>query len=137
MLSKDTHRKSATCIKAKPVPVFYSTVSRIRPTVKIALVFLAPAIFTAAIGISAAHAETVFDAGSTATILAQQSAPRGGGNGAGRPPREAMEACAEQSSGSACGFIGRDGQKIPGTCSAPEANVPLACTPADRPQNRG
>lgn len=134
MFTKDTRSNKAARAHARKIPVYYSSVMRIRPAAKVVVAMLLAAMFGTVIGMSAAHAETARSGDDTTTILAQQSQPGGAGNRPGRPPREAMEACAEQASGSACGFAGRDGQQITGTCRAPEADVPPACVPAEMPQ---
>lgn len=50
------------------------------------------------------------------------------------PPPEALEACASLSEGDACGFSGRDGETLAGTCFAPPSDdVELACRPDNAP----
>lgn len=53
------------------------------------------------------------------------------------PPPEALAACKSQSAAAACSFAGRDGNKVNGTCWAPESK-PLACRPNETPgRNNG
>ncbi|PZX12716.1 hypothetical protein [Celeribacter halophilus] len=82
----------------------------------------------------AAQAETrTMDFASTADgylILAQSS-----GGQQQRPPSEAMDACSGKSSGASCSFSGRDGESMSGTCSSPDSNAPLACTPEGGPRS--
>jgi hypothetical protein len=64
---------------------------------------------------------------------AQADAPQGS-SGAGQqqgPPREAIAACANSSSGAQCSFT-NDRGSVSGTCWAPEGK-PLACKPAGNP----
>ena len=69
-------------------------------------------------------------------LVALTAAPPSGGGGEGgkdrppRPPREAIEACEDLDAGDACGFLGRDGDTVEGTCWQPDASKPLACRPA-------
>ena len=127
--------------RATDVAVYYSSVPRLRPATRtIAILLMLATLATvlgSLLGQSRAHAEPALSSSDRAMmVLAQQSAPKGPGGspGGGRPPREAMDACAKQASGSTCGFAGRDGQQITGICGAPEANLPLACMPADMPK---
>lgn len=55
------------------------------------------------------------------------------------PPPEAIAACAELAEGSACGFEGRRGDSLTGSCFAPpREDAALACRPAGgRPRDRG
>lgn len=54
-----------------------------------------------------------------------------------RPPPEAIESCAEQSEGAACGFSGRHGEDVNGTCMVPpRVEAPLACNPGGGPPDR-
>ena len=131
MFTQDTRSIKATRARVKEIPVYHSSVARMRPTAKVVVAMLMAAMFGTVIGMSAAHAGTDYSDTGTNMVLAQQSQSGGSGNRPGRPPQEALEACAEQTSGSACGFSGPDGQQIPGTCRSPQANVPLACAPAD------
>lgn len=73
---------------------------------------------TAVVPVLAAGGDTFLD---METDLAQQSRP-------GRPPREAMEACAEKASGDACSFTGPKGP-VSGTCRTPKSSAPAACVP--------
>jgi hypothetical protein len=57
-------------------------------------------------------------------------------NGRRRPPREAMEACKEKSSGASCEFSGKHG-KISGKCWSPDSSKPLACKPDHAPSQEG
>ncbi|PRQ09667.1 hypothetical protein [Enhygromyxa salina] len=68
------------------------------------------------------------------TLLA--NAPGGSdGDHPPRPPREAVEACADRASGDACSFEGREGETVNGSCFTPDADKPLACRP-DHPPPR-
>jgi hypothetical protein len=134
MFTQDTRLKSATRVKAKEIPIYYSSALRIRPKAKIVIVMLVAAMFGTIVGMSVARAETVETAGDIPMIVARQSAPRGPADHRGPPPREAIAACANQTAQSACSFSGRDNQNVQGTCLAPESDVPLACVPADMPQ---
>jgi hypothetical protein len=58
-----------------------------------------------------------------------------GGDCPPRPPREAVEACADKASGDSCSFEGREGEAVTGSCFSPEADKPLACRP-DHPPPR-
>lgn len=46
-----------------------------------------------------------------------------------RPPREAIEACAQKQAGDACQFQGRRGEQLKGKCWAPSKQHVLACLP--------
>ncbi|MCP4489463.1 MAG: hypothetical protein GY820_19440 [Gammaproteobacteria bacterium] len=46
-----------------------------------------------------------------------------------KPPKNALEACSQASSGSQCSFSGRGGENVSGSCFAPQDDVPLACKP--------
>ncbi len=46
-----------------------------------------------------------------------------------KPPREAIEACDQVSSGSQCSFTDPKGNNVSGTCFAPQDDLPLACKP--------
>lgn len=50
-----------------------------------------------------------------------------------RPPQEALDACADKSSGDSCSFEGPDGT-ISGTCFAPSEDLPVACRPQNAPR---
>lgn len=64
-------------------------------------------------------------------LLVLLTHPPGGGDGDGppRPPREAVEACADKASGDECSFEGREGETVSGSCFSPDADRPLACRP--------
>lgn len=60
----------------------------------------------------------------------------GGPGGEGHPPKpppEAIEACSDLSSGDACEFSGRNGERVEGSCWSPNSDLPLACRPANAP----
>lgn len=102
---------------------------RKRPILKAGLLALLAAILVTDLGVSAARAETATTGSDALLILAQQSGDR-----PGRPPQEAVDACADKSSGAACSFSDPDGKSMSGTCSSPDSNAPLACTPSDMPK---
>jgi hypothetical protein len=133
MLTQDPRSTKAARARIQEIPVYHSSVPRKRPATKLIVAMLMAVLFGAVVGTSAAYPGTDYSDNDTSMILAQQSQPGGPGTRPGPPPREALEACADQTSGSTCSFSGPDGQQISGTCDAPEVNVPLACTPADRP----
>jgi hypothetical protein len=55
----------------------------------------------------------------------------GGGQRPPRPPREALDACQNQSEGASCSFTGH-GHTVTGTCHGPEG-LPPACMPSGGP----
>ena len=71
------------------------------------------------------------------------TAQPGGEDGKRRgPPAEAIEACSDKSEGATCGFSGRRGEALEGTCFAPPGDGnELACKPeggrGGQPQNSG
>lgn len=91
----------------------------------LAMVVVAVA-FGVAIGMTGAHAQTqaepLMSTAQVPLLTAAADKPK-------RPPREAILACENQSASSACGFEGRDGEHIKGTCRSPASNVPAACVP--------
>ena len=68
-----------------------------------------------------------------ATLISVEtaSAKPAGDDGQRRgPPPEAIEACADKSEGDSCGFSGRQGEAVEGTCFAPPSEgKALACKP--------
>ncbi|SNS59471.1 hypothetical protein [Antarctobacter heliothermus] len=132
MFTHATRSATALHTKAKRIPIYYSTLPRMRPKNVIAALAVLAALIVLDMGVSAAQADPSDT--TTPLTLAQQSQQGGAGNRPARPPREALEACTKQTSGSPCGFSGPDGHQITGTCRSPQANVPLACTPADMPR---
>jgi hypothetical protein len=52
------------------------------------------------------------------------------------PPKESMQACEGKKSGVACSFTGRQGEKIEGTCFAPDSEKPLGCKPTKMPSDK-
>ena len=116
------------------IHVVHSTVPRVRPHHKFITAIIISAMVVIFADISIAHAQTAISVDELAPTLAQ-AAPSGADGDRGRPPREAVEACASLAVDATCGFAGRDGQQISGTCRSPEADIPLVCAPADLPQN--
>ncbi|WP_324751958.1 hypothetical protein [Roseovarius sp. Pro17] len=114
--------------------VVHSTVPRIRPHHKFITAIIISAMVVIFADISITHAQTAVSVDEPAFTLAQ-AAPSGADDGRGGPPREAVEVCASLPVDAICGFAGRDGQQISGTCRSPEADIPLVCAPADLPQN--
>jgi hypothetical protein len=59
----------------------------------------------------------------SASVFAQtQGGPpqeQGNGDHPHGPPPEAIAACAGKSSGASCGFVGRQGEQLTGTCFSP------------------
>ncbi|MEP3330813.1 hypothetical protein [Sedimentitalea sp.] len=86
-------------------------------------------VILGALNISSVHAENL--AAPDQGIKIAQSAPSGQSK---RPPREALEACANVKPQSACEFSGRNGEAVQGKCMSSEANVPLACVPVNPPK---
>ena len=75
-------------------------------------------------------------------LLLALSHPPGGGEGPDGdrpppPPPEAIDSCADKSSGDACSFEGREGETLSGTCFSPSSDLPLACRPPHPPGPRG
>lgn len=73
-----------------------------------------------------------------ASSVALAQPPQDGGQRGERPlpPQEAIEACVELPAEEVCGFEGREGDWVEGTCFKPEdapADAPLACKPLDAP----
>ncbi len=64
----------------------------------------------------------------TCSILSTSALAEPQRGGRRRPPREALEACANKEPGDECEFEGRG--TVRGVCFRPEANLPLACRPA-------
>lgn len=118
----------------RKVPIYKSSVPRLRGNQNIIIATTFAAIILGVLNISAVRAESV-SAASEQSFSIAQSAPAGQGNQAGRPPREALEACANVEPRSACSFNGRDGATVQGKCMSPKADVPLACVPANPPKN--
>ena len=129
MRKKDTASLWTRQDANREIPIYYSTVPRMRPHHKvIATVIICTALATC-VNISIARAETAVATPKGAMTLAQAAPPSAGGRRS-PPPREAIKACASQAAKSACAFAGRDGQKVTGTCQSPEVDVPPACVPA-------
>ncbi len=76
----------------RKIPVYRSIVPRIKGNQNALLALTFGVILIGALNISAVRAESVAAADQGITIA--QSAPSGQGECAGRPPREALEACA-------------------------------------------
>ena len=56
-----------------------------------------------------------------------------GSNGLPPPPKVAVDACQNLSSGADCSFTGKNGESVSGTCLGPQGK-PLACIPAGAPK---
>lgn len=112
----------------------HSGAPRMRPCRKIIAEVLMGAMILVLAEISFARAQTDLPDGEPAVTLSQ-AAPTGRQKRPGRPPREAIEACADLPAEAACGFSGRDGQQIDGVCRSPKPDLPAACVPAKKPQN--
>ncbi|MEH6830204.1 MAG: hypothetical protein V7661_05120 [Sulfitobacter sp.] len=122
----------AESVANRKIPIYRSTVPRIKGNHNAVLVVTCAAIVLGALNISAARADIV-TVDEPTIFLAQSSKPQKGG-GENRPPREAMEACADAKVKQACSFNGRGGEVVKGTCLSPKADVPLACVPANQPK---
>ncbi|KIN70988.1 hypothetical protein Z945_3453 [Sulfitobacter noctilucae] len=118
----------------RKTPIYRSTVPRIRGNQYIIIATTFAAVILGALNISALRADSVSDTSGQSFSVAQ-AAPAGQGNRAGRPPREALEACANVEPQSACSFNNREGDTVQGKCMSPKADVPLACAPANAPKN--
>jgi len=70
----------------------------------------------------------------TLLIAGASAAEQRDGRRRGGPPPEALEACADASQGADCGFIGRRGEQIVGTCEVIREHV--ACVPEGGPPPR-
>lgn len=116
----------------RKIPLYRPTVPRIKGNQSIILAITFAAVVLGALNISAVRAESA-SATDQGTVYAQ-FAPSGQGERAGRPPREAIEACENVEPQSVCEFSGRDGGTVRGTCMSPKADVPLACAPANMPK---
>tara|TARA_R110000824_G_scaffold189187_1_gene370606 strand:- start:52 stop:459 length:408 start_codon:yes stop_codon:yes gene_type:complete len=118
----------------RKILIYRSTVPRIRGNQNILLATTFAVVILGALNISAVRAESA-SATSAQSFSVAQSAPAGQGNRAGRPPREALDACANVDPQSACSFNNREGETVQGRCMSPKADVPLACVPANPPKN--
>ncbi len=118
----------------RKIPIYRSSVPRIRGNQNILLATTFAVVVVGALNISAVRAESV-SATSEQGFSVAQAAPAGQGNRAGRPPREALAACANVEPQSACTFNNREGEAVQGKCMSPKADVPLACVPANPPRN--
>lgn len=116
------------------IPIYRSSVPRIRGNQNILLATTFAVVILGALNISAVRADSVSDTSEQGFSVAQ-AAPAGQGSRAGRPPREALEACANVKPQSACSFSSREGETVEGKCMSPKADVPLACVPANAPRN--
>ena len=123
---KATRAKSAA---KRKIPIYKSSVPKIEGKKFYQISLILSVVVIGALAISSAHAENlaVTDQGFTIAQSAQPGQSK-------RPPREALEACANVKPQSACEFSGRNGEAIQGKCMSPEANVPLACVPANSPK---
>lgn len=113
----------------RKMPIYKSSISKTERKRFYQVSLILTVVILGALTISSVHAENlaVPDQG----IKIAQSAPSGQSK---RPPREALEACANVKPQSACEFSGRNGEAVQGKCMSPEANVPLACVPATPPK---
>tara|TARA_R110002049_G_scaffold12206_1_gene55000 strand:+ start:3233 stop:3640 length:408 start_codon:yes stop_codon:yes gene_type:complete len=118
----------------RKIPIYRSSVPRIRGNQNIVLATTFAVVILGALNISAVRAESLA-APLDQSFSVAQSTPVGQGDRAGRPPREAIEACANVDPQSLCSFNGRDGEAVQGECLSPKADVPLACVPSNPPQN--
>lgn len=91
------------------------------------------ALFIGTISTTIGHAETPATMTVQGWVIAQSS---GGGKGDGprKPPREAVDACANAQPQSVCKFNGPKGEAIKGTCEAPKSDLALACVPSMPPR---
>lgn len=115
----------------RKIPIYRSTVPRIKGNQNAILALTLGVVLLGALNISAARAEIITLDDPTVTIAQSSKPPQGGG--ANRPPREALDACADATAKAACSFSGRGGEAVKGTCMSPKADVPLACVPANQP----
>ncbi len=116
------------------IPFYQTMMPRMKADRKIAFAITLAAMLMAVIGISEARAQSA-DVVVVQTSIIAQAAPAGSGEHRGRPPREALDACASAAAQAACRFSDPNGDSVTGTCRAPAANVALACVPAHPPQN--
>ncbi|QCO54522.1 hypothetical protein EOK75_00990 [Pseudorhodobacter turbinis] len=113
----------------RKIPIYRSSVPKTEGKKFYQLSLILSVVVISALAISSVHAENLDVTDKGFTIA--QSAPSGQSK---RPPREALEACANVNPQSACEFSGRNGEAVQGKCMSPEANVPLACVPANPPK---
>lgn len=130
MIAEFLAKFRARAAAERRIPLYRSSVPRRKASQDKFLALTLGVILTGALVISGAHAEGATLNSEPAVTLAQ-SAPSGKGDRPGKPPREALEACANAKAHSACSFSTREGETVKGKCMSPEANVPLACTPAN------
>ncbi len=116
----------------RKIPMYRPTVPRIKGNQSVILVITFAAVVLGALNVTAVRAETVSTAGPGTEYA--QSTQSGKGERGGRPPREAVEACANAKPKEACEFPSRDGDAVQGTCMSPKADVPLACAPTKMPK---
>ncbi|KIN71260.1 hypothetical protein [Sulfitobacter guttiformis] len=118
----------------RKIPIYRSSVPRTQGNQKIVLATTFTVVILGALNISAVRAESLAAPLGKSFLLAQ-STPVGQSDRAGRPPREAIEACANVDPQSLCSFNGRSGETVQGKCMSTKADVPLACVPANPPKN--
>jgi hypothetical protein len=75
-------------------------------------------------------------AGGQGQVQQSQQGGQGGQQPPHKPPREAFEACSGKAAGATCGFTGREGRQVNGTCSAPRESTSLAGLNVCHPQHR-
>lgn len=134
MLAEKLRAIRAQSAATRKISIYRSTVPRTQGNQNTILVLTFAAVVLGALNVSAVRAESV-SAASEQSFSVAQSAPAGQVNRASRPPREALEACANVDPQSACSFNNRDGETVQGKCMSPKADVPLACVPANPPKN--
>ena len=115
----------------RKMPVYRSTVPHVKANQNAFLALTFGVVLIGALNVSAVRAESETTANQSYTI-AQSSTDKG--EGKGRPPREAMEACTNAKAQSACSFSGRGGETVKGKCLSPKADVPMACVPENMPK---
>ena len=134
MLNEKLRAIRAQSAANRKIPIYRSSVPRIRGNQNILLATTFAVVILGALNISAVRAESV-SAASEQSFSVAQSVPAGQGSQASRPPRRALEACANVDPQSACSFNGRDGEPVQGKCMSPKADVPLSCVPVNPPKN--
>ncbi|WP_299567961.1 hypothetical protein [uncultured Sulfitobacter sp.] len=113
----------------RKIPIYKSSVPKTEGKRLYQVSLILSVVILGALTISSVHAENL--AAPDQGIKITQSAPSGQSK---RPPREALEACANVKPQSACEFSGRSGEAVQGKCMSPDANAPFACVPATPPK---
>lgn len=104
-----------------------------QPHQQIIAAIIVATLFSCFVNLSAVRAEEASTRVMSDTVLAQ-TPPARSADQPGPPPREAISACESKTQNTVCTFSGRDGQSVSGTCSSPETDRPLACTPTTPPK---